>query len=104
MSTWSQENPIYSYSVTVIPQIELAYNQQCTSCTVQLTLSYNTQYYVSVVATHPCGQSTSFTELYYYGECYNTRCNIINDLMLSKRTTLCKHNNLDKRPSNDHGT
>lgn len=70
---WSQENPSYSYNVTVIPQIELAYNHQCTTCTVQLTLSYNTQYNASVVAIHPCGQSTltSFIEL-YYSECCNT--------------------------------
>ena len=67
---WIQENVILSYNVTVIPQIELAYDQQCTTCTVQLTLSYNTQYNISVVATHPCGQSyvTSFVELHYKGE------------------------------------
>ena len=59
-------NSLYSYNVIVDPQVQLQFNG---STRVQLTLSYNTLYNVSVVATHLCGQNTNnmitFVELYY---------------------------------------
>ena len=53
----------YLYKVSVVPQAEMRFNG---STRIQLTLSYNTPYNVSVVATHLCGQSEmSFIELNY---------------------------------------
>ena len=57
---------LYSYNVIVNPQVQLQFNG---STRVQLILSYNTLYNVSVVATHLCGQNAvnmiNFVELYY---------------------------------------
>ena len=65
---WSRQNFFYSYNIVVEPQAELTFNG---STTVQLTLSYNTQYNVGVVATHLCGHVSSVVtsiELYYHGK------------------------------------
>ena len=61
----SQLNWLYSYNVNVTPPVEMTFNG---STTVQLTLYYNTQYNVSVVATHPCvDRIITETSVLYYG-------------------------------------
>ena len=58
-------SPPYSYDVTVDPPpVELMANRSMYTT----VLAYNTLYNVSVVATHPCGNTSSvvaFIELYY---------------------------------------
>ena len=68
---WIEEDSIpYSYDIITSPPLEVTFNG---SSTIQLTLSYNTLYNVSVVGTHPCVELsvTSFIELYYHnGKCF----------------------------------
>ena len=59
---WIHENAT-SYTLSTIPQV--AIRNQTTS--VQMTLSYNTLYNVSVVATL-CGQNTTIVSVLSYGE------------------------------------
>ena len=64
---WTQENEIvlYSYNIHVVPDVEVIFSG---STRAQLILSYNTQYNVSVIATHLCGSTSSViasTELHY---------------------------------------
>ena len=64
---WTQISPLHFYNVSVIPSqsVKVIHDGRTR---VQLTLSYNTPYLVSVVARHLCGQTyraTNFTELYY---------------------------------------
>lgn len=61
---WTQENPLYSYNVSVIPPAEITFTGKARA---QMKVSYNTSYNVSVMASSPCGRSdaTNFTELYY---------------------------------------
>ena len=64
---WTQISSFHFYNVSVFPSqsVEVVHDGRTR---VQLALSYNTQYHISVVATHLCGQTyrvTNFTELYY---------------------------------------
>ena len=64
---WTQASSFHFYNVSVIPSQSVEVMSRG-STRVQLALSYNTQYNVSVVATHICGQTyrvTNLTELYY---------------------------------------
>ena len=54
MLDWAPENGV-SYNVTSVPLAGVAFNG---STSVQLTLLYNTQYNVSILATL-CGQSNT---------------------------------------------
>ena len=66
---WTQISSFHFYNVSVIPSQSVEVVSRG-STRIQLTLSYNTPYLVSVVATHFCGQTcgvTNFTELYYSG-------------------------------------
>ena len=57
---WDQEDRVF-YDVSVVPNVTVRLNQ---NTSIQLTVSYNIQYNVSVVATL-CGQSTTHvTELH----------------------------------------
>ena len=59
----SRESTLYSLGIDVFPPVEI-FNG---STRVDLMLSYNTPYNVSVVATHPCGRMfvATFVELFY---------------------------------------
>ena len=63
---WMQatESIVYSYNIHVVPEVEVMFSG---STMAQLTLSYNTRYNVSVVATHLCRLASVFSsiELYY---------------------------------------
>ena len=56
---WIQQN-FYSYNVSVIPQPEYDVNE---TTRIQLNVSYNTFYNMNVVASPPCGQNTSTSNL-----------------------------------------
>ena len=61
---WEQEvDDIVFYDVNVIPHVAIRFTG---STNVQLTLSYNTQYNVSVVATL-CGKNTTDIIGLHYG-------------------------------------
>ena len=55
--SWTQRTVGALYNVTVIPQAEMNFTEQTT---IQLTLSYNVIYSVTIV-TIVCGQTTSTT-------------------------------------------
>ena len=66
---WTQINWLYSYNVSVTPSVEMTFNG---GTTVQLILSYNTQYNVSVVATHPClGRIITKMSVLHYGKYFS---------------------------------
>ena len=70
---WSRQNFFYSYDIIIDPQAEAV--SFSGSRMAQLTLSYNTLYNVSVVATHLCGRVSNVAafidELYYDGKFHN---------------------------------
>ena len=61
---WMEESPFYSYHIIVVPQVEFMFTGRDT---VQLKVSYNTLYNVSVVASSSCGLNnvTNMTELFF---------------------------------------
>ena len=63
---WSHENSgtLYSYYVTVVPSVEIVFIGRVK---IQLKVSYDVLYNVSVVASSLCGQrnATTFTILHY---------------------------------------
>ena len=64
------------YNVRVMPLVPIVFIGNVSS---QLTLSYNIEYNLSVVAVTPCGNATSFIRLNYgkvYLVTYNTLCRI----------------------------
>ena len=65
---WTQENSLYSYYVTVTPDMELWINGSA-SINLKLKVPYNTSHNVSVVAMPPCTKDTvevtRFIELFY---------------------------------------
>ena len=63
---WTQENSLYSYYITVTPDMRLWINGSA-NANLELRVPYNTLYNVSIVATPPCGQDTvtRSTELFY---------------------------------------
>ena len=64
--TLDQDSFIYAHNVSVVPEVvELTFNR---SRGLQLMLSYNTLYNVTVVATHPCGQHVESVVQLYYGK------------------------------------
>ena len=68
---WTEEDSItYSYDIMISTSLPLEETFNGSS-KIQLTLSYNIRYNVSVVATHPCGHVSSIVasiELYYQGK------------------------------------
>ena len=60
---WVQQN-FYSYNVSVVPQLEYTVNE---FTRVQLNVSYNTFYSLSIIASPPCGQNSTvkFIGLHY---------------------------------------
>ena len=63
---WIQEHSLYSYYVTVTPDMALWINGSA-NVNLELRVPYNTSYNISVVATPPCGQDTitRSTEIFY---------------------------------------
>lgn len=59
----SPESKLYSYDVSVTPQLDLTLNGSTVVC---LKALYDTSYNISVVATHLCGHEVmNYTELFY---------------------------------------
>lgn len=58
----------YSYHVSAIPR--LISKTLIRSTTVEVEVSYNIHYNVSILAASPCGKNnfTNFTEIIYFGE------------------------------------
>ena len=54
------------YDITVVPPLPISFIGNVSRL---LTLSYNTEYNLSVVAITPCGNATSFIRL-HYGQVY----------------------------------
>ena len=69
---WSRQDFFYLYDIIIDPQAEtISFSG---SGMAQLTLSYNTLYNVSVMATHPCGRVSRVVtsiDLYYDGKFHN---------------------------------
>ena len=61
---WDELNPLYSVNITVMPETQV----NISSNTAHLTVAYNMMYNVSVMVSHPCGQTNViiFSEEYYY--------------------------------------
>ena len=62
---WPQGNPLHSFQVRVVlPKVEIMFMGKVR---VQLNVSYDVMYNVSVVASSPCGQNAAvaFTLLQY---------------------------------------
>ena len=69
-------NSLYSYHINAIPQLLSLKFVDDSQTMVQVKVSYNVHYNVSILAASPCGKNnvTKFTEV-YYGELFrsNTR-------------------------------
>ena len=68
---WSPKSSLYSYHVSVVPQVEL---RLIGSSRVQLNVPYNIRYNVSVEAQPRCGRSNVTTGTHalfelHYGKC-----------------------------------
>ena len=95
---WTQENPLYTYNVSVIPvPIEITFTGKARA---QMKISYNTSYNVTVVASSPCGQgdATNFTELYYYSE-YNNIIIALKSQQSNFNIARCGLNLIEKKVS-----
>ena len=53
---WPQGNPLHSYQVSVLPQVEITFMGKVR---VQLSVSYDVMYNVSIVMSSPCGQNAA---------------------------------------------
>ena len=63
---WIPENGV-TYNISTEPEVETVINFN-TMSTAQITLSYNTHYNVSVLATSVCGRARNHTAIeFYYG-------------------------------------
>ena len=60
---WAQQAGVSNYTTRISPVAPSALSIGSTS--LQLTLLYNTEYNLSVVAVTPCGNATSFIRLHY---------------------------------------
>ena len=60
LSWTQQESSLVSYNVSIVPQAAVIFVQGPESITIQLTVSYNTWYNVSIVGTL-CGRKISST-------------------------------------------
>ena len=62
---WIESRSSLSHEITVDSPTEMIMTFTG-SARVQLTLLYNTEYNVSVIATHPCGETSVVTSIQLY--------------------------------------
>ena len=84
---WDELNPLYSVIITITPETQVDINSRSTA---RLTVAYNILYNISVIVSHPCGQSsvTVFSEVYYYPHTNARECSTSVFLRLSKLIAL----------------